>query len=280
MDRDFINSLYVRQQACPSCPSPDAVINWFNELLGTLFPDFSKQQFNSQREFELHFEKLKVQLDQILSRNPLKSEREPEPGDMAEGFFNNLPLTFQKLEQDVTALFEGDPAAKSRTEVIRTYPGFLAIAAHRVAHELHEASVSLIPRIISEYAHSKTGIDIHPAAIIGNFFCIDHGTGVVIGETTVIGDHVKVYQGVTLGALSVDKKDAKTKRHPTIGDNVVIYAQATILGGNTHVGHDSVIGGNVWLTRSVPAFSKVYYQAKMSNGEGDTDMIVFKGQSA
>ena len=278
MDRDFINSLYVRQQACPSCPSPDAVINWFNELLGTLFPDFSKQQFNSQREFELHFEKLKVQLDQILSRNPLKSER--EPGDMAEGFFNNLPLTFQKLEQDVTALFEGDPAAKSRTEVIRTYPGFLAIAAHRVAHELHEASVSLIPRIISEYAHSKTGIDIHPAAIIGNFFCIDHGTGVVIGETTVIGDHVKVYQGVTLGALSVDKKDAKTKRHPTIGDNVVIYAQATILGGNTHVGHDSVIGGNVWLTRSVPAFSKVYYQAKMNNGEGDTDMIVFKGQSA
>ena len=278
MDRDFLNTLYVRQQACSNAPSPEVVVNWFSELLGTLFPDFSKQNFNSQREFGLHFEKLKLQLEQILSRNPLQAER--ESSDIAEEFFNNLPLMHQKLEQDVTALFEGDPAAKSRTEVIRTYPGFVAIAAHRVAHELHLAGVQLIPRIISEYAHGKTGIDIHPGATIGNFFCIDHGTGVVIGETTLIGDHVKVYQGVTLGALSVDKKDAKTKRHPTIGDNVVIYAQATILGGNTHVGHDSIVGGNVWLTRSVPAFSKVYYQARMNNSEGDTDMIVFKGQSA
>lgn len=278
MDRDFLNTLYVRQQACPNCPAPEAVVNWFNELLGTLFPDFSKQNFNSQREFELHFEKLKLQLEQILSRNPLRAER--EGSEIADDFFNRLPLMHQKLEQDVTALFEGDPAAKSRTEVIRTYPGFVAIAAHRVAHELHLAGVQLIPRVISEYAHSKTGIDIHPGATIGNFFCIDHGTGVVIGETTLIGDHVKIYQGVTLGALSVDKKDAKTKRHPTIGDNVVIYAQATILGGNTHVGHDSVVGGNVWLTRSVPAFSKVYYQARMNNSDGDTDMIVFKGQSA
>jgi len=217
-------------------------------------------------------------LEQILSRNPLKAER--EPSEIAESFFEALPLTHQKLEQDVTALFEGDPAAKSRTEVIRTYPGFVAIAAHRVAYELNQAGVQLIPRIISEYAHGKTGIDIHPAATIGSFFCIDHGTGVVIGETTEIGDHVKIYQGVTLGALSVDKKDAKTKRHPTIGNNVVIYAQATILGGNTHVGHDSIIGGNVWLTRSVPAFSKVYYQASMNNGDGDTDVIVFRGQSA
>ena len=278
MDRDFLNTLYVRQQACPNCPAPEAVVNWFNELLGTLFPDFSKQNFNSQREFELHFEKLKLQLEQILSRNPLRAER--EGSEIADDFFNRLPLMHQKLEQDVTALFEGDPAAKSRTEVIRTYPGFVAIAAHRVAHELHLAGVQLIPRVISEYAHSKTGIDIHPGATIGNFFCIDHGTGVVIGETTLIGDHVKIYQGVTLGALSVDKKDAKTKRHPTIGDNVVIYAQATIMGGNTHVGHDSLVGGNVWLTRSVPAFSKVYYQARMNNSDGDTDMIVFKGQSA
>lgn len=277
MDRDFINSLYIRQQACPNCPSPEAVVNWFNELLGTLFPDFAKQQFNSQKEFELHFEKLRLQLEQILSRNPLKSER--ESSEIAESFFNQLPLTHQKLEQDVTALFEGDPAAKSRTEVIRTYPGFVAIAAHRIAYELHKSGVQLIPRMISEYAHSKTGIDIHPAATIGSFFCIDHGTGVVIGETTVIGDHVKVYQGVTLGALSVDKKDAKTKRHPTIGDNAVIYAGATILGGTTEVGHDSVVGGNVWLTRSIPPFSKVYYQAQMNGPEG-TDTIVFKGEMA
>lgn len=278
MDRDFINSLYVRQQACPNCPAPEAVVNWFNELLGTLFPDFAQQQFNSQKEFELHFEKLRLQLEQILSRNPLKSER--ESSDIADSFFNGLPLTFQKLDQDVTALFEGDPAAKSRTEVIRTYPGFVAIAAHRIAHELHSLGVQLIPRMISEHAHGKTGIDIHPAATIGSFFCIDHGTGVVIGETTIIGDHVKIYQGVTLGALSVDKKDAKTKRHPTIGDNAVIYAGATILGGNTQVGHDSVVGGNVWLTRSIPAFSKVYYQAQMNGTDGSTDTIIFKGQSA
>jgi len=199
---------------------------------------------------------------------------------IAERFFEDMPQIHGLLEEDVTALFEGDPAAKSRTEVIRTYPGFFAIAAHRVAHCLLELGVRLIPRIISEYAHSRTGIDIHPGATIGHFFCIDHGTGVVIGETTVIGNRVKVYQGVTLGALSVDKKDAKTKRHPTIGDNVVIYAGATILGGKTDIGHDSVIGGNVWLTQSTEPFSKIYYKAQMTNSNGDSDTIIFKGQSA
>lgn len=278
MNQEFINKLYIRQQACPSCPSPEIVANWFNELLGTLFPDFSKQQFSTQKEFELHFEKLKLQLDQILSRNPIKSENDSD--HLAERFFEELPAVHEMLEEDITAIFEGDPAAKSRTEVIRTYPGFIAIAAHRVAHCLHQLGVSLIPRIISEYAHSRTGIDIHPGATIGHFFCIDHGTGVVIGETTEIGDHVKIYQGVTLGGLSVDKKDAKVKRHPTIGDNVVLYAGATILGGNTNVGHDSIIGGNVWLTHSVPAFSKIYYQAQMNNSEGETDTIIFRGQSA
>ncbi|MBO3697717.1 serine O-acetyltransferase [Roseivirga sp. E12] len=278
MDRDFINSLYIRQQACPSCPSPETVANWFNELLGVLFPDFAKQQFNTQREFELYIERLKLQLDQILSKNPTKGEL--DPAHVTERFFEELPATYQQMEQDITALFEGDPAAKSRTEVIRTYPGFMATAAHRIAHQLHVLGVGLVPRIISEYAHSKTGIDIHPGADIGQFFCIDHGTGVVIGETTVIGDHVKIYQGVTLGALSVDKKDATLKRHPTIGDNVVLYAGATILGGNTEIGHDSIIGGNVWLTNSIPPFSKIYYQAQMSTSEGTTDTIIFKGESA
>ncbi len=278
MNRDFINTLYIRQQACPNCPSHEVIANWFNDLLGTLFPDFARLQFTTQKEFELHVEKLKLQLDQILSRNPVKTEQ--DSSEIAEQFFDTLPALHEKMEQDITALYEGDPAAKSRTEVIRTYPGFIAIAAHRVANLLHTLEVSLIPRIISEYAHGKTGIDIHPGAQIGTFFCIDHGTGVVIGETTVIGDHVKIYQGVTLGALSVDKKDAKTKRHPTIGDNAVIYAGATILGGNTHVGHDSVIGGNVWLTHSIPPFSKIYYQAQMSNAEGEKDTIIFKGESA
>lgn len=278
MSKDFLKELYIRQQACPSCPSPEAVSNWFNELLGSLFPDFSKQRFSNQKEFELHYEKLKLQLDQIISRNPIKSGNENSHN--AELFFDQLPQIHQNLEEDVTALFEGDPAAKSRTEVIRTYPGFYATAAHRVAHALYALGIELIPRIISEHAHGKTGIDIHPGAQIGHYFCIDHGTGVVIGETTIVGDHVKIYQGVTLGALSVDKADAQTKRHPTIEDNVVIYAGATILGGKTEIGHDSIIGGNVWLTRSVPAFSKVYYQAQMNDAEGKIDTIVFKGESA
>lgn len=275
MNQEFINSLYTRQQDCPSCPSLETVSSWFNELLATLFPDFSSQHFSSQRAFELHLEKLKLQLEEILARNPTKSKENPV--EITNHFFEQLPVILERLEEDVIALFEGDPAAKSKTEVIRTYPGFFAISAHRIAHLLHENKVGLIPRMISEYAHSKTGIDIHPAATIGHSFCIDHGTGVVIGETTKIGDHVKIYQGVTLGALSVEKEDAENKRHPTIEDRVVIYAGATILGGNTHIGHDSIIGGNVWLTRSVPAQSKIYYKAQMSNGE-EKETIIFNGR--
>ncbi|MFK7952667.1 MAG: serine O-acetyltransferase EpsC [Ekhidna sp.] len=278
MNRDFINALYEKQQACPSCVSTETVSNWFTELLGSLFADFALKKFSSQREFELYIERLKLQLDQILSKNP--SLGGLDPSESTVKFFEALPHIHEQLEQDITALYDGDPAAKSSTEVIRTYPGFIAIAAHRVSHQLYSLGIGLVPRIISEYAHSKTGIDIHPGAKIGRFFCIDHGTGVVIGETTEIGDHVKIYQGVTLGALSVDKKDAETKRHPTIGDNVVLYAGATILGGDTVVGHNSIIGGNVWLTQSVPPHSKIYYQAQMSTSEGITDTIIFKGKSA
>ena len=196
---------------------------------------------------------------------------------LREQFFDALPRIYEKLGQDIDAMYEGDPAAKSRDEVIRTYPGFYAIAAYRIAHELHSLGVLGIPRIITEHAHSKTGIDIHPGAKIGDHFCIDHGTGVVIGETSVIGDHVKIYQGVTLGALSVNKEDASKKRHPTLEDNVVVYAGATILGGETVIGKGSVIGGNVWLTSSIPPNSKIYYQAKMYNGNtNEIDLVVFK----
>ena len=192
-------------------------------------------------------------------------------------FFASLPDLYAAINQDVDAMFEGDPAAKSRNEVIRTYPGFYAIAAYRVAHQLHLHGVGEIPRIITEHAHSRTGIDIHPAARIGKHFCIDHGTGIVIGETAIIGDHVKLYQGVTLGALSVSKEDAEKKRHPTLESHVVVYAGATILGGETVIGSHSIIGGNVWLTRSVPANSKIYYQSKMFNGQTEeTDIVVFK----
>ena len=183
---------------------------------------------------------------------------------IAEDLLSALPQIRGRLHMDVQAALRGDPAAKSEAEVIVAYPGLAAISVHRIVHFLYQRDVPLLPRIMSEYIHHQTGIDIHPGATIGDSFFIDHGTGVVIGETTVIGEHVKIYQGVTLGALSVKKSLARKKRHPTIEDNVTIYAGATILGGDTIIGHDSVIGGNVWLVRSVPPFSRVYNSAVSS----------------
>lgn len=176
-----------------------------------------------------------------------------------------LPGIQQVLQQDIVAAYEGDPAARSTMEVVMSYPGLFAIIVHRIAHNLYLSGVPLIPRIMAEHAHSLTGIDIHPGARIGPAFFIDHGTGVVIGETCVIGRNVKIYQGVTLGALSFEKDEQGNpikgvKRHPDVGDNVVLYAGATILGGRTLIGENSVIGGNVWLTHSVPPNSKVYNQ--------------------
>src|SRR5690606_38184177 len=275
IDKTFLNNLYIAHNVCPDCPSPAYVSQFFIELLGTLFPSFSKKPFSSPEELELHLKELQVQLGQILHKSPDKKIR--KNGDLAQEFFNAIPAIHRNLSQDILAMYEGDPAAKSQSEIVRTYPGFYAIAAYRIAHELHKLGIQIIPRIITEHAHSKTGIDIHPGATIGEHFCIDHGTGVVIGETTVIGNHVKIYQGVTLGALSVNKEDAERKRHPTLEDHVVVYAGATILGGETTIGHHSVIGGNVWLTRSVPPQSKIYYQARMYNGDThETDTVIFK----
>lgn len=275
MDKAFLNKIYQAHQECPGCPSPATVSQFFIELLSTLFPDFSKKPFSSVKELELHVKELKLQLGQLLCKNSNQESSESKP--VATIFFDTIPLIHEKLMQDVTAMYEGDPAAKSPNEVIRTYPGFYAIAAYRIAHELHKLGVQVIPRIITEHAHSKTGIDIHPGAKIGDHFCIDHGTGIVIGETAEIGNHVKIYQGVTLGALSVNKEDAEKKRHPTIEDNVILYAGATILGGETRIGHDSIIGGNVWITKSIPPFTKVYYQAKMYNqNTEEIDLVVYR----
>jgi len=275
MEHNFLKSLYQEHQRCPSCPSRTVVISYFKELLGTLFPDYSKMSFTSEKEFELHMSKLRIQLEQILSRNPGTGVTEPE--EVTSKFFDQLSVVHGKLHRDVDAMFQGDPAAKSRHEVIRTYPGFYAIAAYRIAHLMIKLRIREIPRMITEHAHSITGIDIHPGASIGESFCIDHGTGIVVGETAQIGDHVKLYQGVTLGALSVQKQDAEKKRHPTIEDNVVIYAGATILGGATTVGRDSIIGGNVWLTKSVPENTKIYYKANMHNDQTDeVDTIIYK----
>ena len=179
-------------------------------------------------------------------------------------FAARLPEVKRLVETDVQAAYEGDPAATSPMEVVMAYPGLYAVTIHRLAHELYNLKVPIIPRIMSELAHSKTGIDIHPGATIGERFFIDHGTGVVVGETTVIGKNVKLYQGVTLGAKSFQKDPATgalvkgIKRHPNVEDNVVIYAGATILGGDTTIGHDSEIGGSVWLIKSVPPNSRVY----------------------
>jgi serine O-acetyltransferase len=239
-----------------------------------MFPDFEKKNYADYNDFEGHLVKLNYDLKQLLAKDPSAKDKNPKAS--AEEFFELLPSVYQSIQEDVQAMYDGDPAARSTAEVIRCYPGFYAIAAYRIAHQLLRQGAVLLPRIFTEIAHGITGIDIHPGASIGRFFCIDHGTGVVIGETSHIGDHVKIYQGVTLGGLSVDKADASKKRHPTIEDHVVIYAGATILGGSTVVGHHSVIGGNVWLTRSVNAYTKVYYKAAMSTENGDNDVIEFK----
>lgn len=186
----------------------------------------------------------------------------PKYEDVADALFARLPAIRETLETDIQAGYEGDPAATCPEEVMLAYPAFEAISIFRIAHELYLLKVPMLPRMMTEYAHSLTGIDIHPGATIGRSFFIDHGTGVVIGETTVIGEHVKLYQGVTLGAKSFAVQADGTlvkgnKRHPNIGNNVVIYAGATILGGDTYIGDNCVIGGNVWLTHSVEPGKRV-----------------------
>jgi len=194
----------------------------------------------------------------------LKIECRERAQKVTDSLLRELPEIRVRLHMDARAALEGDPAAKCEEEVILAYPGLAAVTVHRIAHFLYQNDVPLLPRIMSEHIHHQTGIDIHPGATIGDSFFIDHGTGVVVGETTMIGANVKIYQGVTLGALSVKKTMACKKRHPTIEDNVTIYAGATILGGETVIGKDSIIGGNVWLVRSVPPFSRVYNSAASS----------------
>ena len=274
MDTKYLKELFHKHQKAAECPQPQKVVEFFEKTLGLLFPEFSKVSFATFEELEAFNQQLRFEFEEILSKNITPSLSIAKT--ITENLFNVLPSIREALVEDIEAVYLGDPAAQSTAEVVRTYPGFYAIAAHRIAHFIYQQGVALLPRIISEHAHSKTGIDIHPAAIIGKHFCIDHGTGVVIGETTVIGDNVKIYQGVTLGALSVDKVDAQTKRHPTIGNNVVIYAGATILGGNTHIGDNSIIGGNVWLTQSVKAGSKVYYKVQPNTDGVHTELILHK----
>jgi serine O-acetyltransferase len=202
-----------------------------------------------------------ISLDENL--NTIFKDLTSDPEKTKKEFLGTLISTKSILLKDAEFILESDPAAREMAEVIAIYPGFFAIFCHRIAHTLHDLSVPLIPRMVTEYAHVKTGIDIHPGATIGSPFSIDHGTGIVIGETTIIGNYVKMYQGVTLGALSVDKSRALTKRHPTIEDYVILYAGCTILGGYTVVGRNSIIGGNVWLTESIDPYSVVYHKSEI-----------------
>lgn len=261
MDINFLDSIIFRQNQQQVVPSNQTIANWAQSLLNLIFPERGASTNYNQDVLKGVFFELKEEL-QLILKSTKSSNKELNKG-IADTFFARLPEIYRKLNTDLVSLVDGDPAAQSEFEIIRCYPGFFAIAMYRFAHELHLLEVPHIPRIITEYAHTVTGIDIHPAAKIGEYLYIDHGTGLVIGETTVIGNYVKLYQGVTLGALSVDKSKSNTKRHPTIGNHVIIYSGATILGGETVIGDHSVIGGNVWLTVSVPEGSTVYHQAEI-----------------
>jgi serine O-acetyltransferase len=270
MDKEFINKLFITHQELSPMPPRSAICKFTEGLLELLFPQLSEKQFINSKELEIFADSLVNDL-RIIFMN-VQSYLDKPADQIVDSFFGAIPEIYDMLMEDAQAIHDGDPAAKSRDQVIRTYPGFLAIACYRIGHGFCQIGVPLIPRILTEYAHSKTGIDIHPKANIGRHFCIDHGTGIVIGETTNIGNDVKIYQGVTLGALSVKKEMAKIKRHPTIEDNVVIYAGATILGGSTVIGKNSIIGGNVWLTESIPPNSRVYHKSQIEVRDGIKNM--------
>ncbi|MGE5409391.1 MAG: serine O-acetyltransferase EpsC [Clostridiales bacterium] len=247
----------------PDCILPDKseVQRFAEEFLQILFPHFGNKVFYSAKDIEVELLLLKKNLAHIL--RPMEQSMKMSIDEVSENFCQKSAIIYEKLLLDAEAITKGDPAAENIDEVILAYPGFYAIAIYRIAHEFYIMGVPLFPRILTEYAHQMTGIDIHPGAQIGRSFCIDHGSGTVIGESTIIGENVKIYQGVTLGALSVSKSLAKSKRHPTIQDDTVIYSGATILGGDTVIGNNSVIGGNVWLTESVPPYSIVYHKSEV-----------------
>ena len=258
MDDQFFYHIFDKHQQVDAVPSNKEITSWALEVIRLLFPEQQRQDFFDVQQVKDEFIRLEQELAFIM--NSTRACKDCDNELLARLFFEQVPELFRLLNTDIQAIFNGDPAARSEFEVIRTYPGFFAICFYRLAHSLYMHEIPLRPRILTEWAHSKTGIDIHPAAQIDEYFYIDHGTGLVVGESCHIGKHVKLYQGVTLGALSVSKSMAYTKRHPTVEDNVVIYAGATILGGETVIGHDSIIGGNVWLTKSVAPFSTVFHK--------------------
>ena len=259
--QNLLTKLFQAHSHKKALPAPQLVEAFVETLLAILFPAYSVKKIVSKEQLEEEIEKNKKQLEVLLLH--IEADLTLSASEIINQFYDELPAIYDLLLKDAEAIEKGDPAARGVEEVMRSYPGFYAISIFRIANALFKLNVPFIPRIFTELAHSKTGIDIHPGATIGEYFFIDHGTGIVIGETTVIGNNVKIYQGVTLGALSVKKEMAETKRHPTIEDNVVIYAGATILGGNTVIGENTIIGGNTWITESIDSNSMVYHQPEL-----------------
>lgn len=247
-------------------PRREEIVGIMEDMRELMFPDYYPHARNRaySRE-ELLCSVFRALCTQLCAAYALAGEDpQKEIGELAAELLSRLPKIRTALCKDIDALYEGDPAARSREEILLSYPGFYAISVYRIAHEFYVRRVPYLSRMMTEHAHEKTGIDIHAGASIGEYFFIDHGTGIVIGETTVIGDHVKLYQGVTLGAKSFELDDDGNpvkgiKRHPNIGNGVIIYANATILGGRTAIGDGATIGGNVWITRSVEAGKTVTY---------------------
>ncbi len=256
---EFPEYLYKQTQTCDrEVPRQAGARRFVDDLISFLFPIRADEECILP-QIRLNLLQLQVDFKKLL--RPLKGKLAEPIGALCDQFFHRIPSIHASLMKDAKSFLDFDPAARSMESVILYYPGFYGITVYRLANVLYSLEIPFLPRMVSEYAHAQTGIDIHPGATIGDNFLIDHGTGVVIGETAIIGRDVKIYQGVTLGALFVKKELANTKRHPTIEDNVVIYGGSTILGGQTVVGHDSTIGGNVWLTKSVPANSVVYHDS-------------------
>ncbi len=259
MNRDsFLKQIgQFRNSAQGKVPKIKQSYELLKSITELLFPILSKKElFDIPKEFDFITEQMESLLESI---NYSKEKAE----QICTKFINQFEKVYTLLLKDAQAIYDGDPAAESIEEVIVSYPGFYAICVYRISHELYKLNITILPRLFSEYAHKKTGIDIHPGASIAESFCIDHGTGIVIGETTTIGKNVKIYQGVTLGALSVAKEKAGKKRHPNIKNNVTIYAGATILGGKTNIGSNSVIGGNSWLTKSIEPWSVVLNKSEI-----------------
>ena len=240
-------------------PSMIKAHNFTDNIINFLFPVKTERRC-TQPQIELNLAQLQLDFKDLLG--PMEKVLDEPIDIMTDKFFKKIPDIYESLIKDAKIFLDSDPAARSIESVILYYPGFYSIAIYRLSHVLYKLKIPFLPRMITEYSHSNTGIDIHPGAEIGENFFIDHGTGVVIGETTIIGNNVKIYQGVTLGAIYVKKSMGGKKRHPTIEDNVIVYSGSTILGGDTVVGHDTIVGGNVWLTKSVPSYSVVYHESK------------------